>query len=151
MVHGDVGPEVAVHAAIAVVVGNIGQSVHHCIIVDVAKVKKFLGSIATIANRHSEQQVLDCSIDITLTCVNVGTVDIDLRLDTEQGNGLVHLFYGGLVVAARYLNLCQAVHRVIVHRLGAQNGLKGLLGSIEVAKFEVGLGNQVGTCQGLGL
>ena len=107
--------------------------------------------MASIAHVHAQNQVFDRGIDIALTDEDVGAVDKDLRLNAEEFHSLVHVLHGCLVIAAGLLHLCQAVHRVIVHRLGAQDGLERLLGGIEVACLEVGLGNQVGACQRFGL
>ena len=113
----------------------------------VAQVKQALDGIAAIAHANALDQVLDGGIDITLAGEDVGAVDIDLRLDAEEFNSLVHVLEGRFGIAARLFHLCQAVHRVIVHRLGTQDGLEGLLGGIEVAGLEVGLGDQVGAGQ----
>ena len=110
-----------------------------------------MDGIAAIAHAHALNQVFDRGIDIALTDENVGSVDKDLRLDAEEVHSLVHVLHGGLGIAAGLLHLCQAVHCVIVHRLGAQDGLECLFGGIEVACLEVGLGNQVGTCQRFGI
>ena len=154
VVHGDIGAQVAVHAAVLNIGRKIGktcQGVHHSIIFGVAQVKKRLCGIAAVANRHAREQILNSRLDIALTCLDIGTVDVHLGFGTEQSHRLVHLLKCCLIVASRLLNLSDAIHCVIIQRLRPQNLLECLLCGIEVAGLEVGLGNQVGTGQRLGL
>ena len=96
----DIGAQVMVHAAIiAVQVGQPRQGTHNIVIVAVTQIKQTLGSIASITHRHTLQQVLDSRINVTLTAVNISTVDIHLGLDAEELDGLGSLLNRALDIA----------------------------------------------------